>query len=101
MESATGTGLHALKVEREATSTSSDAELPHPYNGRNMKTMQFEIDTTERQQQYIADQKKKGDRLGLVFAKAFLYGMRDIGYKSPGWAFCELVDNSLQAGATT
>jgi hypothetical protein len=66
-----------------------------------MKKIQFDIDTKERQQQYIEEQKKKGDRLGLVFAKAFLYGMRDIGYKSPGWAFCELVDNSIQAGATT
>lgn len=68
---------------------------------RPMKKIQFDVDTKERQQQYIETQKKKGDRVGLVFAKAFLYGMRDIGYKSPGWAFCEMIDNAIQAGATT
>lgn len=102
MENVSGDGLHALEVDRDATApVSSDTQVAKAKMGRNMKKMQFDIDTTERQEQYIAAQNTKGDRLGLVFAKAFLYGMRDIGYKSPGWAFCELVDNSIQAGATT
>ena len=48
----------------------------------------------------MADQEEKGGGLGLVFADAFLRGMRDIGYKDTGWAMCEEVDNSVQAGAT-
>lgn len=101
MENVSGNGLQALEVDREAvTDVSTDTQPTKRKKGGVMKTIQFDLDTTERQQQYIDAQKKKGDRLGLVFARAFLYGMRDIGYKSPGWAFCEMVDNALQAGAT-
>jgi hypothetical protein len=39
--------------------------------------------------------------LGIVFADAFLRGMRDLGYKNPAWALAEAVDNSFQAGAST
>src|ERR1043166_9163588 len=102
MENVSGSGLQALDVDREGlVDKSPDTQPARPRKGGSVKKIQFDIDTKERQQQYIELQKKKGDRLGLVFAKAFLYGMRDIGYKSPGWAFCELVDNSIQAGATT
>ena len=59
------------------------------------------IDTTERQKSYIEEQRRKGDGLGVVFADAFLRGMRDLGYKSPAWALSEMIDNSFQAGATT
>ena len=59
------------------------------------------IDNVERQTNYVKKQKAKGNGLGLVFADAFLRGMRDIGYKSPAWALAEEVDNSWQAGATT
>jgi hypothetical protein len=58
------------------------------------------IDNIERQKNYVAQQKKKGAGLGIVFADAFLRGMRDIGYKSPAWALAEELDNSFQAGAT-
>lgn len=58
------------------------------------------METTARQQKYIADQEAKGDGLGIVFADAFIRGMRDIGYKSNGWALAEMIDNSVQAGAT-
>lgn len=58
------------------------------------------IDNIERQKTYIAKQKEKGAGLGIVFADAFLRGMRDIGYKSPAWALAEELDNSFQAGAT-
>lgn len=58
------------------------------------------IDNIERQKNYVAHQKEKGAGLGIVFADAFLRGMRDIGYKSPAWALAEELDNSFQAGAT-
>src|SRR2546426_7594524 len=56
------------------------------------------IDTIERQQKYVESQKAKGQGLGVVFADAFLRGMRDLGYKNPAWALAEQVDNSFQAG---
>src|SRR5262249_6038815 len=46
-------------------------------------------------------QKQKGKGLGVVFADAFLRGMRDLGYRSPVWAMAEEVDNSIQGGADT
>jgi Histidine kinase-, DNA gyrase B-, and HSP90-like ATPase len=36
----------------------------------------------------------------LVVGDAFIRGMRDIGYKSTSYAMAELIDNSIQAGAT-
>src|SRR5256885_16113627 len=62
---------------------------------------QMTIETIERQREYVKEQKKKGKTLGIVFADAFLRGMRDIGYKSPAWALAEEADNSFQAGAST
>src|SRR5215469_6758805 len=56
-------------------------------------------DTIERQQNYVNKQKQKGHGLGVVFADAFLRGMRDLGYKNPAWAFAEQIDNSFQSGA--
>jgi hypothetical protein len=64
------------------------------------KTNDIVLETTERQKRYVAEQEAKGGGLGLVFADAFLRGMRDIGYKDTAWAMCEEVDNSVQAGAT-
>jgi hypothetical protein len=59
------------------------------------------IDNIERQRAYVETQEVKAKGLGLVFADAFLRGMRDIGYKNPAWAISELVDNSAQAAATS
>jgi hypothetical protein len=59
------------------------------------------IETIERQREYVKAQKKKGKALGLVFADAFLRGMRDVGYKSPAWAMAEMIDNAFQAAANT
>jgi hypothetical protein len=59
------------------------------------------IDPIDRQRAYVKAQKQKGKGLGVVFADAFLRGMRDLGYKSPAWAMAEKIDNSLQAGADT
>lgn len=59
------------------------------------------IETIERQREYINRQKKEGKALGLVFADAFLRGMRDVGYKSPAWALAEMLDNAFQAAANS
>lgn len=59
-----------------------------------------EADPLARQRRYVAEQEKKGGGLGLVFADAFIRGMREIGYKNPAWAIAEMIDNSFQAGAT-
>lgn len=59
-----------------------------------------EADPLNRQRLYVAEQEKRGGGLGLVFADAFIRGMREIGYKNPAWAIAELIDNSFQAGAT-
>ena len=59
------------------------------------------VETVERQRQYVEEQRKKGSGLGVVFADAFLRGMRDLGYKNPAWALAEQVDNSFQAAADT
>jgi hypothetical protein len=59
------------------------------------------IDNIDRQRQYVEKQKSKSKGLGVVFADAFLRGMRDIGYKDPAWAISELVDNSMQAAASS
>lgn len=58
-------------------------------------------ETTERQRKYVEEQKAKGHGLGVVFADAFLRGMRDIGYKNPAWALAEQIDNAVQAAAKT
>jgi len=59
------------------------------------------IDNIDRQRKYVETQKSKSKGLGIVFADAFLRGMRDIGYKNPAWAISELVDNSMQAAASS
>lgn len=64
-------------------------------------TKTIAIDSIDRQRNYVESQKAKGNGLGIVFADAFLRGMRDLGYKSPAWALAEQVDNSIQAGADT
>lgn len=61
----------------------------------------MQMDTLARQRAYVAQKKAEGNGIGLVFADAFIRGMRDIGYKSNGWALAEMIDNSVQAGATT
>lgn len=64
-------------------------------------TKQMTFDTIDRQKSYVAAQKAKGQGLGVVFADAFLRGMRDLGYKNPAWALAEMLDNSFQAAADT
>jgi hypothetical protein len=64
------------------------------------RTIDISMDTNERQRRYVESQKAKGAGVGIVFADAFLRGMRDIGYKSPAWALAEMIDNAIQASAT-
>src|SRR5207302_5353341 len=59
------------------------------------------IETIDRQRRYVQAQKQKGHGLGVVFADAFLRGMRDLGYKNPAWALAEMIDNAVQAAADT
>src|SRR5438876_125285 len=88
------------------------AELDHetaPKNGADQNggrmtqtnSITMTIETIDRQQRYVKAQKEKGHGLGVVFADAFLRGMRDIGYKNPAWALAELIDNAVQAAADT
>ncbi len=53
-----------------------------------------------RQQNYVDAMKAEGFEGGLVYAQSFLEGMRDLGYKNPGWAISELLDNGIQANAS-
>jgi Histidine kinase-, DNA gyrase B-, and HSP90-like ATPase len=53
----------------------------------------------------FAAQKELVERLNesgwdLIVGDAFVRGMRDIGYKSTSFAMAEIIDNSIQAGAT-
>lgn len=58
------------------------------------------METNARQRAYVDKKRAEGNGLGLVFADAFIRGMRDIGYKSNGWALAEMLDNAVQANAT-
>ena len=53
----------------------------------------------QKQQEYCKKLELEGFDFGLVFADAFVKGIRDIGYKSTATAINELIDNSIQAGA--
>src|SRR5687767_6415959 len=57
------------------------------------------VETVERQRKYVQEQEKRGVGMGVVFADAFLRGMRDLGYKNPAWAIAEMIDNGFQAEA--
>jgi histidine kinase/DNA gyrase B/HSP90-like ATPase len=58
------------------------------------------VDDLRRQRDYVRKQQsRRGKGFGVVFADAFLRGIRDLGYKSPATALNEEVDNSIQAGA--
>lgn len=65
------------------------------------KTIPMTVDNVERQRAYVEEQKRKGQGLGVVFADAFLRGMRDLGYKNPAWALAEQLDNAFQGAADT
>lgn len=53
------------------------------------------------QRAYVQKLDQQKFDFGLVFENAFVRGMRDIGYKSTGTAVNELIDNAIQAEATS
>lgn len=54
----------------------------------------------QQQRSYLASLGEGADQLGLVVAEAFVESMRDVGYRHTGTALDEILDNSIQAGAT-
>lgn len=66
-----------------------------------MKQVEIDLDTTERQEAYVAKRKASGGLRSIVAPDAFIRGMRDLGYKDPSWAMAELIDNSVQSGCNT
>ncbi len=56
-------------------------------------------DLIQVQRDYCRKLEDNNFDFGLVVGKAFVRGIRDIGYKSTGTALNELIDNSIQAGA--
>ena len=72
--------------EREADMTSTDGSL----------FIESEFEAQKRHAEKIADSKFD---YSVVVAGAFVRGMRDVGYRSNGYALNEHVDNAYQAGA--
>lgn len=68
---------------------------------KKMKQVEIDLDTTERQEAYVAKRKANGGLRSIVAPDAFIRGMRDLGYKDPSWAMAELIDNSVQSGCNT
>lgn len=58
------------------------------------------IPTIDRQKTYVSNLQRKGFKYGLTVGTAFVRGIRDIGYKHSGTALDELIDNSIEAGAS-
>lgn len=54
----------------------------------------------QEQRDYLAKLESEHFGWDLVVGEAFVRGMRDIGYKSTAFAMAELLDNSIQAGAS-
>lgn len=54
----------------------------------------------EAQRQYTKKLRQEKFDFGIVVADAFVRGIREIGYKHTGTAIDELIDNSIQAGAS-
>ena len=81
-------------------------QFPHPEVAtkkpeKKMKQVDMDLDTTERQEAYVAKRKASGGLRSIVAPDAFIRGMRDLGYKDPSWALAELIDNSVQSGCNT
>jgi hypothetical protein len=68
---------------------------------KKMKQVEIDLDTTKRQEDYVAKRKASGGLRSIVAPDAFIRGMRDLGYKDPSWAMAELIDNSVQSGCNT
>lgn len=57
-------------------------------------------DVHDSQRAYVNRVHAEGFDYGLTVADAFVRSIRDLGYKSAGTALDELIDNSIEAGAT-
>jgi len=53
----------------------------------------------DRQENYVKRISNEGFDFGVTIAKAFINSIRDLGYKDPGTALNELVDNSIESEA--
>jgi hypothetical protein len=58
------------------------------------------IEGLKVQREYIKKLEEDKFTWDILVGDAFVRGMRDIGYKSTAFAMAELIDNSIQAGAT-
>ena len=56
------------------------------------------VDELTLQKEYVERKAEQGE-YGIVFADAFIRGIRDLGYKNPATAIYEMIDNSIQANA--
>lgn len=65
-----------------------------------MTTKTNQSSDLDAQRDYVAELESRGFGYDLAVGDAFVRGMREIGYKSTSYAVAELVDNSIQAGAT-
>jgi hypothetical protein len=54
----------------------------------------------KKQREFLEKIKNENFDFGIVVGKAFVRGMRDLGYKNNGTILDELVDNSIQSEAT-
>jgi hypothetical protein len=61
---------------------------------------QFLHPELKKQRQLVQEIQSRNDAYNIVIADAFLRGMKDLGYKSTARAIDELIDNSIQAGAS-
>lgn len=76
------------------------AGLPCPSN-RKESIMDAGTITEPLQAQEQLVEQLEAEGWDLMIGAAFVRGMRDIGYKSTAFALAELIDNAIQASATT
>lgn len=67
---------------------------------KNQNDTQFLHPELKKQRQLVQEIQSREDAYNIVIADAFLRGMKDLGYKSTARAIDELIDNSIQAGAS-
>lgn len=67
---------------------------------KNKNESQFLHPELKKQRQLVQEIQNREDAYNIVIADAFLRGMKDLGYKSTARAIDEIIDNSIQAGAS-
>jgi hypothetical protein len=67
---------------------------------KNNKENQFLHPELKKQRKLVDEIQNREDAYNIVIADAFLRGMKDLGYKSTARAIDEIIDNSIQAGAS-